>query len=185
MDQFSVVVREPRQNLPSGPWVSKGWEPLFFPTLLYHAILWPEIPSLIIPCWTVANRFTVLLLSVPDLLYHTLPWLSMLGITLHCYLICFVGTGWRERLTVSADCSLPCNDTGVRAGRREHRDYHESLWQCSGSSLSVCRSVCLYVVRLERLSLGFRLQRLFFRHCHQWLSTVINCDQPSTLEKDF
>ena len=25
---FSVVVCEPRQNLPSGPWVSKGWEPL-------------------------------------------------------------------------------------------------------------------------------------------------------------
>jgi len=26
--QFLVVVREPRQNLPSGPWVTKGWEPL-------------------------------------------------------------------------------------------------------------------------------------------------------------
>jgi len=28
VDQFSMVVREPKQNLPSGSWVSKGWEPL-------------------------------------------------------------------------------------------------------------------------------------------------------------
>jgi len=28
VEQFSVMVRESRQNLQSGSWVSKGWEPL-------------------------------------------------------------------------------------------------------------------------------------------------------------
>jgi len=28
VEQFSVVVCKPRQNLPSGSWVSNGWEPL-------------------------------------------------------------------------------------------------------------------------------------------------------------
>jgi len=36
MEELSVVVREPSQNLPSGPWVSKGWEPLcYHPFILY------------------------------------------------------------------------------------------------------------------------------------------------------
>jgi len=29
VEQFSMMVREPRQNLPGGLWLSKGWEPLF------------------------------------------------------------------------------------------------------------------------------------------------------------
>jgi len=30
VEQFSVVVRERKQHLQSGPWVSKGWEPLAY-----------------------------------------------------------------------------------------------------------------------------------------------------------
>jgi len=30
VEQFSVVVHKPSQKLPSGPWVSKGWEPLVY-----------------------------------------------------------------------------------------------------------------------------------------------------------
>ena len=30
VEQFSAVVCELRQSLPSSPWVSKGWEPLVY-----------------------------------------------------------------------------------------------------------------------------------------------------------
>ena len=32
VEQFSVVVREAKQQLQSGSWVSKGWEPLHYTT---------------------------------------------------------------------------------------------------------------------------------------------------------
>jgi len=36
VEEFSVTIREPRQNLPSGSWVSKGWEPLCYTVAQYQ-----------------------------------------------------------------------------------------------------------------------------------------------------